>query len=625
MEIEATPIRRKRGRPRKNPLETPLQTHPFPQSQSAVKIIDTDKTPRTILEQRPFRTERRKSIRTQSPFLGHVSKRIAASRSLPVETFVLDKRHRRGRFTPSQMEKVVKVEKISKPAKVTTGEPVVKRRPGRPRLHPIVVKNTVTDDVKTGVGSMMISDDESEESDDAMGTPDRRRTVSWNNELDGNDNGGWGHGLAQHPSTPITAKRSTRHRSLSTGTAEVNQTKSSPKSSKKSSQKLSKRSKNVIRIRNPSVDSNFNITISVPSLVPEPEVFFGGKLNRADADLTKGTPSKQDREWYEIATAKSKLIEEELVVANELGNGSVPMIVDETGSEPIMVRNIPKLQIGKYEIQSWYSAPYPEEYNRLPTIYLCEFCLKYMKSQFTLERHLIKCPLSHPPGDEIYRHEDISVFEVDGRKNKIYCQNLCLLAKTFLESKTLYYDVEPFLFYVMTKQDEEGFHFIGYFSKEKRSVSNNNVSCILTLPIHQRKGYGNFLIDFSYLLSKQEQVCGSPEKPLSDLGLLSYRYYWRTTIIRTMIESRGTLSILEISKKTRMTVDDITRTLAELNMIFKDVNEEYQVRIDERVFLEYLEVIDKKGYLKLASDSLKWTPSLFKRVLLDDSIPDLVS
>jgi hypothetical protein len=24
-----------------------------------------------------------------------------------------------------------------------------------------------------------------------------------------------------------------------------------------------------------------------------------------------------------------------------------------------------------------------------------------------------------------------------------------------------------------------------------------NVSCILTLPIHQRKGYGNLLIDFS--------------------------------------------------------------------------------------------------------------------------------
>jgi hypothetical protein len=35
----------------------------------------------------------------------------------------------------------------------------------------------------------------------------------------------------------------------------------------------------------------------------------------------------------------------------------------------------------------------------------------------------------------------------------------------FLDHKTLYYDVEPFLFYVMAEYDERGFHFVGYFSK----------------------------------------------------------------------------------------------------------------------------------------------------------------
>jgi len=44
---------------------------------------------------------------------------------------------------------------------------------------------------------------------------------------------------------------------------------------------------------------------------------------------------------------------------------------------------------------------------------------------------------------------------VDGNVNKIYCQNLCLLAKLFLDHKTLYYDVEPFLFYVLTKNDSK--------------------------------------------------------------------------------------------------------------------------------------------------------------------------
>lgn len=48
---------------------------------------------------------------------------------------------------------------------------------------------------------------------------------------------------------------------------------------------------------------------------------------------------------------------------------------------------------------------------------------------------------------------------------QIYCQNLCLLAKLFLDHKTLYYDVEPFLFYVMTEADNTGCHLVGYFSK----------------------------------------------------------------------------------------------------------------------------------------------------------------
>lgn len=67
----------------------------------------------------------------------------------------------------------------------------------------------------------------------------------------------------------------------------------------------------------------------------------------------------------------------------------------------------------------------------------------------------------------------------------------------FLDHKSLFYDVEPFLFYVMTEIDDIGAHFVGYFSKEKCSPKQYNVSCIMTLPVRQRQGWGNYLIDFS--------------------------------------------------------------------------------------------------------------------------------
>jgi len=50
-----------------------------------------------------------------------------------------------------------------------------------------------------------------------------------------------------------------------------------------------------------------------------------------------------------------------------------------------------------------------------------------------------------------------------------------------------------------------------------------------------RKGYGHMIIDFSYLLTRREEKVGSPERPLSDLGLVSYRSYWKDVILSYIV------------------------------------------------------------------------------------------
>ncbi|KAK2097926.1 K(lysine) acetyltransferase [Saguinus oedipus] len=264
------------------------------------------------------------------------------------------------------------------------------------------------------------------------------------------------------------------------------------------------------------------------------------------------------------------------------------------------VKYVDKIHIGNYEIDAWYFSPFPEDYGKQPKLWLCEYCLKYMKYEKTYRFHLGQCQWRQPPGKEIYRKSNISVYEVDGKDHKIYCQNLCLLAKLFLDHKTLYFDVEPFVFYILTEVDRQGAHIVGYFSKvlgreagggegegrhelsgdraspaalstcplqEKESPDGNNVACILTLPPYQRRGYGKFLIAFSYELSKLESTVGSPEKPLSDLGKLSYRSYWSWVLLEILRDFRGTLSIKDLSQMTSITQNDIISTLQSLNMV----------------------------------------------------------
>ncbi|XP_074814743.1 histone acetyltransferase KAT6B isoform X3 [Natator depressus] len=327
---------------------------------------------------------------------------------------------------------------------------------------------------------------------------------------------------------------------------------------------------------------------------------------------------KQENTDVILVGSKEIVTEEDVEVFKQARELSLEKIGCKNSSET-NGRYPSVIEFGKYEIQTWYSSPYPQEYARLSKLYLCEFCLKYMKSKNILLRHSKKCGWFHPPANEIYRRNDLSVFEVDGNVSKIYCQNLCLLAKLFLDHKTLYYDVEPFLFYVLTKNDEKGCHLVGYFSKEKLCQQKYNVSCIMIMPQYQRQGFGRFLIDFSYLLSRREGQAGSPEKPLSDLGRLSYLAYWKSVILEYLYcHHEKHISIKGMSRATGMCPHDIATTLQQHSMI--DRREDRFVIIRrEKLISSHMEKLKANPRVnEVDPESLRWTPLLVSNAAVSE-------
>ncbi|KAL0578839.1 hypothetical protein V5O48_003163 [Marasmius crinis-equi] len=248
------------------------------------------------------------------------------------------------------------------------------------------------------------------------------------------------------------------------------------------------------------------------------------------------------------------------------------------------VRNFEKVHFGEWSIRTWYFSPYPltDSHHEDPELvsassstvarahtttasrarasdlfagglykntgqgdkailWVCEMCFKYMTDGLSWESHKKICPVDHPPGRKVYQRGAHTIWEVDGAKEKLYCQNLSLFGKLFIDIKTLYFDLDNFMFYILTDAARQKDHMLGYFCKEKQSFDDYNLACITTLPPYQKQGYGMLMIEFSYELSRRAGRVGTPERPLSDLGLRSYLAYWVATLVRFF---RKLLSVL---------------------------------------------------------------------------------
>jgi histone acetyltransferase SAS3 len=112
---------------------------------------------------------------------------------------------------------------------------------------------------------------------------------------------------------------------------------------------------------------------------------YGGILSEADADTSKTYPTAADRKRFEDARVKAEQAWKEKQTAL-YSHHEVP----RASKQAATASKIKCVSFGGWEIDTWHAAPYPEEYSKNRVLYICEFCLKYMNSDYVAWRHKVR-------------------------------------------------------------------------------------------------------------------------------------------------------------------------------------------------------------------------------------------
>lgn len=191
----------------------------------------------------------------------------------------------------------------------------------------------------------------------------------------------------------------------------------------------------------------------------------------------------------------------------------------------------------------WQDLAKPDDLGEFD-LHICRFCFVYTSSGPQLTQHERVCPFKdftfgtgseqrQKMGKLVYEDKDFEVFEVhpDGI-HRFALQCLSLLGHLFLETKSICFNLDGFVYYLAFSKRHE--MYAGFFSKEVKSWHDYNLACIVIFPPFQKLGLGQALINFSYILSAYENTLGSPEKPLSSHGSAAYARYWKKMLVQEL-------------------------------------------------------------------------------------------